>query len=75
MPKTPTGRPIDLKKLEALQRRLAEKVILEDRFKQPIRVVAGVDLAFLGETAIAACVAVDYNSMETIEEALKYFLV
>ena len=69
MPKTPTGKPIDLKKLEALQRRLAEKVILEDRFKQPIRVVAGVDLAFLGETAIAACVAVDYNSMETIEEA------
>jgi len=67
---TPPPRRVNhelLRRLERLQNAVSKRVILEDMFDTPIKVVAGVDLAFLGEVAIAACVALNYETMEVLE--------
>lgn len=56
-----------LSDLRSIQREIAEKVLLEDRFEQPITSVAGVDLAFSDETGIAACVAANYPPQKILE--------
>jgi deoxyribonuclease V len=56
-----------LSELRRIQRETAKKVVLEDRFEQPITSVAGVDLAFINETGIAACVATDYPPRKILE--------
>jgi deoxyinosine 3'endonuclease (endonuclease V) len=56
-----------LSELRDIQRETAKKVVLEDRFEQPITSVAGVDLAFINETGIAACVATNYPPRRVLE--------
>jgi deoxyribonuclease V len=56
-----------LSELRDIQRETAKKVVLEDRFEQPITSVAGVDLAFIYETGIAACVATNYPPRRVLE--------
>ena len=46
----------DLDALSALQRTLSHRVIIRDAFKTPVTRVAGIDLAFIGDVAITACV-------------------
>jgi deoxyribonuclease V len=57
-----------LRELAGLQTELSRRVILEDRFMRPLRKIAGVDLAFTGDVAVAACVTLDYESLAVIEE-------
>ena len=40
------------KKLRRLQERIANKVILKDKFHEPIRTIAGFDLAFFNDKAV-----------------------
>ena len=49
-----------LRRLERLQIRLASKVILEDRLNWPPELVAGLDVAFRGDEAVAACVLLSF---------------
>jgi len=51
-----------------VQKRLSRRLILEDRFKTPIKSIGGVDLAFTDDRAVVACVILDYLSMVVIEE-------
>ena len=48
----------DLEELRRLQTETAAKVILEDRFKKPIEIVTGFDLAFFEDEAVAAAVTI-----------------
>jgi len=57
-----------LEKLTEIQTRLLKGLIVEDRFRKPIRSIAGVDLAFIDDKAVAACVTLDYDSLEVIEQ-------
>jgi deoxyribonuclease V len=54
-------------KARELQKRLAERVVLEDRLPEKIRFVAGVDVAYVGKTSIGAAVVLDYDSLLPIE--------
>ena len=63
-----TGLPEGLlKKLEKTQLTLASKVVLEDGFKEPIELVAGVDVAFRGDVAYGACVLLSYPDLRVLE--------
>ena len=58
-------------KLEALreiQRKLSLNVIIQDKFKTPITRVGGVDLAFIKELAIVACVTLIFPTLEIVDE-------
>ncbi len=46
----------DLDALSALQRTLSHRVIIRDAFETLVTRVAGIDLAFIGDVAITACV-------------------
>lgn len=54
-------------KAYAMQRRLAEKVIREDRLPEEIRFVAGVDVAYVGEMSIGVATVLSYDSLALIE--------
>ncbi len=58
----------DLEKLRKIQREIAARVILEDRFEGPIERVTGFDIAFLGKEAIAGAVTVNYRTMQVMEK-------
>ena len=50
-------------KLRKLQKRIAKKVILKDKFPKTIKTIAGFDLAFSNDKAIATGVILDYESL------------
>lgn len=58
----------DYEYLCRLQREIPQKVILEDKFKKPIKTVGGIDQAFLhegkNEKIISAIVICDYKTLE-----------
>ena len=56
-----------LEKLAELQVRLSSKAVLEDRFEEPVELVAGIDVAFRGDRAFGACVLLSYPSLEVLE--------
>ena len=56
----------DREKARALQLLLAKKVVREDSFPTPLRVVGGLDLAYKEGEAAVAYVAFDYPSMKPI---------
>lgn len=56
-----------LESLRKIQREAASEVIVKDNFDSPLEIVAGVDLAFLGEDGIAACVAMDHPPKKVVE--------
>jgi deoxyribonuclease V len=53
--------------LLALQRELAKRVEIRDRW-EPLKAVAGVDVAYAGERAFAATVVLEYPSLREKEE-------
>ena len=59
-----------LERLEELQLKLASQVILEDRLRQPLELVAGLDVAFRGDEAIAACVLLSFPGLELLETSI-----
>jgi deoxyribonuclease V len=54
-------------KAHKAQKRLAEKIIAEDRLPQKINYIAGVDAAYAGELAIGAVAVLDYESLGLLE--------
>ena len=58
---------ISLEEAKRLQMLLSKRVIREDRLREPITHVAGVDVAYRGEYSIGAAAVLDYASMELIE--------
>ena len=56
-----------LERLERIQKRLASKVILEDKLRLPPETIAGLDVAFRGETAVAACVLLSFPELRPLE--------
>jgi deoxyribonuclease V len=57
---------IDLFKLEAEQRKLAQKVMLTDDIPE-IETIAGCDIAYTGNTMICVIVVMDYKTMKLRE--------
>lgn len=49
------------------QLNLAKKVICEDNLPDKINLVAGVDVAYAGESAVGAVAVLDYASLELLE--------
>lgn len=58
---------LSLEEAEALQTMLSRKVMLEDCLPDPIRTVAGVDVAYSDRHSFGAVAAFDYASMRPIE--------
>jgi len=56
-----------LRRLREVQERLAEEVVLEDRFEGPVEVVAGVDVAYRGRRGFGVCVVMD-RGFRVLEE-------
>jgi len=64
----PSRRAYDLERLRRIQTEIGAKVVLEDCFKWPVNRVAGFDVAYLDDEAIAAAVTMDYDSLRVVEE-------
>jgi deoxyribonuclease V len=54
-------------KAHEAQRRLAQKIITEDKLPSKISLVAGVDVSYVGSLGIGAVAVVDYESLELVE--------
>jgi deoxyribonuclease V len=61
-------RKFSVAKARNAQACLSEKIIQEDRLPEKIRLVAGVDLAYAGESAIGAAAVLDYTTLELVEQ-------
>jgi deoxyribonuclease V len=46
---------------------LSQKIVLEDRVPPQIRIVAGVDVSYIGNIGIGALTVFDYESLELLE--------
>lgn len=55
------------KKAHEAQRRLAERIISEDKLPQRIRLIGGVDVAYVEGASIAAVAVLDFGSMKLKE--------
>jgi deoxyribonuclease V len=54
-------------KARMAQTLLSKKIISEDKIPKRIRLVAGVDVAYVGELAFGAVAVLDYDSLELLE--------
>ena len=55
-------------KAHKAQSLLSRKIITEDRLPQKIKLVAGVDVAYIGGLAIGAVAVLDFESLELLEQ-------
>jgi deoxyribonuclease V len=60
-------RKFSISKAHKAQTDLSKKIISEDRLPEKINLVAGVDVAYVGELAIGAVAVLDYESLELLE--------
>lgn len=58
----------DLKNLRFFQEEIAQMVTLKDDFAKPIQTIGGVDVAYVDDTAITACVILKWPNLEILEE-------
>jgi len=56
-----------LEKAHRTQICLSKKIILEDRLPKQVKMVAGVDVSYVGELGIGAAVVLDYESLKILE--------
>jgi len=62
----------DLNKLKETQKKIAEKIILKDKFKiDKIKTVAGFDIAYHNKKVICAGVVLDFKTMKVLEKRYK----
>jgi deoxyribonuclease V len=54
-------------KARKAQAYLSKKVVSEDRLPEKLNLIAGVDVAYAGESAIGAVAVLDYESLELLE--------
>jgi deoxyribonuclease V len=56
-----------ISKAKVAQTCLSKRIIAEDRLPSEIKLVAGVDVAYVGEKAIGAVAVLEYESLELVE--------
>ena len=56
-----------VQKAHKAQTLLSKKIITEDRLPEKIKLIAGVDVAYVGELAVGAVAVMDYESLELLE--------
>jgi deoxyribonuclease V len=56
-----------IEKARRLQENLSKKVIVQDCLNTPIKYVAGVDVAYIGEFSIGSVAVLDYEFMKPVE--------
>jgi deoxyribonuclease V len=56
----------DLDTLRTIQRILSRKVIFRDAFRKPVTRILGIDLAFVGDLVITACVITSFPPTKTL---------
>jgi deoxyribonuclease V len=61
-----------VEKAHETQLRLSERIIFEDVLPEKIRLVAGVDAAYVKEMSIGAVAVLDYKSMRLVEAQAAY---
>jgi deoxyribonuclease V len=54
-------------KARKAQSLLSRKIVTEDRLPQKIKLIAGVDVAYIGDLAIGAVAVLDFGSLELLE--------
>ena len=54
-------------KAHQAQKRLSEKIIQEDRLPEKIKLVGGVDVAYIDNLAIGAATVLEYESLKLVE--------
>jgi deoxyribonuclease V len=54
-------------KAHKTQLRLSQRIVAEDRLPKKLHRVAGVDVAYYGESAVSAVAVLDYDSLELLE--------
>lgn len=62
-----TMHKFSIPKAHKAQAYLSKKVVSEDRLPEKINLIAGVDVAYAGESAIGAVAVLDYESLELLE--------
>jgi deoxyribonuclease V len=67
MQPTAITRKFSISKAHETQLRLSQKIIAEDRLPQKIKLIAGVDVAYVDDLAIGAVAVLDYESFELLE--------
>jgi deoxyribonuclease V len=55
-------------KARKAQSLLSRKIVTEDRLPQKIKLIAGVDVAYIGDLAIGAVAVLDFESLELLEQ-------
>ena len=50
-----------------MQSRLSQRLIFEDTLPDRVEYVAGVDVAYMGETSVGAVAVLDYNTLAMVE--------
>ena len=61
---------VDLEALEDVQKKLSEEVIVRDEFGRPLSRIAGIDLAFIDNFAITACVTTSFPPMKVVSNKI-----
>ena len=56
-----------VKKAHKTQLCLSQKIILKDKLPPKIRIIAGVDVSYIGDIGIGAITVLDYESLELLE--------
>jgi deoxyribonuclease V len=59
---------IDFEGLEAIQKKIAREIVIQDDYESPIQFIGGVDSAYLGDSIITACVIMQWPELEIVEE-------
>lgn len=62
-----------VRKAHEMQSQMSKQVIREDRLPKKIRYVAGVDIAYAGETSIGAAAFLDFDSLSLVESKTVHF--
>jgi deoxyribonuclease V len=60
------------KKAHAMQRRLSKNIIFEDKLPETVDYVAGVDVAYLKDTAVAAVAVLELSSLSQVESQVAH---
>jgi deoxyribonuclease V len=60
----------NLKELREVQKKITNRISLQDHFRKPITSIAGIDLAFKENRAITACVVIAYPSKKIIHKKI-----
>ena len=56
-----------MEKAHKTQLSLSKKIILEDRLPKQVKMVAGVDVSYVGDVGIGAVAVLDYESLKLLE--------